>query len=114
MAEPADAAPAMEKFAFTMRLRPGQEAQYRRRHDAIQSDLLALLREVGVSDYSIHLDRATNVLFGVLWRRKDHRMDDLPSHPLMRQWWAQMADIMETHASDEPIVTPLVTMFHMM
>ena len=39
----------MEKYAFTMQLNPGMEAEYRRRHDAIWPELVALLREAGVS-----------------------------------------------------------------
>jgi L-rhamnose mutarotase len=31
----------------------------------------------------------------------------------MRRWWAYMADIMETHPDDAPVVTPLETVFHM-
>ena len=38
------------------------------------------------------------MLFGVLWRRDDHGMADLPKHPVMQRWWAHMADIMETRA----------------
>ena len=68
----------MEKYAFRMQLNPGREAEYRRRHDAIWPELVALLREAGVSDYSIHLDRETGTLFGVLWRRDGHGMDALP------------------------------------
>jgi L-rhamnose mutarotase len=103
----------MEKHAFTMRLNPGAAEEYRRRHDAIWPELTALLREAGVSDYSIHLDEGTGVLFGVLWRTEDHGMDDLPRHPVMQRWWAHMADIMETHADNSPVVTPLNTVFHM-
>ena len=103
----------MEKYAFTMRLNPGMEAEYRRRHDAIWPELVALLHEAGVSDYSIHLDRETNLLFGVLWRRADHGMEALPDHPVMRRWWAHMADIMAVKADNEPVAVPLVPMFHM-
>lgn len=103
----------MEKYAFRMQLNPGMAAEYRRRHDAIWPELVALLREAGVSDYSIHLDEATGALFGVLWRRDDHRTDDLPAHPLMQRWWAHMADIMETGADNEPVAVPLKPMFHM-
>jgi L-rhamnose mutarotase len=102
-----------EKVAFTMRLRPGQADEYRRRHDAIFPELVTLLHEAGISDYSIHLDPASNTLFGVLWRRRDHTMDELPAHPVMRRWWAHMADIMDTHPSNEPVVTPLTTVFHL-
>jgi L-rhamnose mutarotase len=103
----------MEKYAFKMKLHPGMEAEYKRRHDAIWPELIVLLKEAGVSDYSIHLDRSTNTLFGVLWRTDDHTMDDLPKHPVMRRWWDHMADIMATHPDHEPVATPLVTVFHM-
>lgn len=103
----------MEKYAFRMRLNPGCEDEYRRRHDEIWPELVKLLHEAGVSDYSIHLDEETNFLFGVLWRRADHTMDSLPEHDLMRRWWAHMADIMETRADNEPVSVPLTTVFHM-
>lgn len=103
----------MEKFAFRMRLNPGCRDEYKRRHDEIWPELADLLREAGVSDYSIHLDPETNLLFGVLWRREDHGMDALPDHPVMQRWWAHMADIMETHPGNEPIAVPLETVFHL-
>ena len=67
----------LEKHAFKMKLNPGMEAEYRRRHDEIWPELVDLLHDAGVSDYSIHLDRETNTLFGVLTRPKDHTMASL-------------------------------------
>ena len=103
----------MEKYAFRMRLNPGKAEDYKARHDAIWPELSTLLKEAGVSDYSIHLDEETHLLFGVLWRTDDHTMADLPSHPVMQKWWAYMADLMETKADNEPVAVPLVTVFHM-
>ena len=103
----------MEKYAFRMRLNPGQEAEYKKRHDEIWPELVALLKQAGISDYSIHLDRESGTLFGVLWRRDDHRMDGLPLAPVMQRWWAHMADIMETKPDNEPVAVPLETVFHM-
>ena len=74
---------------------------------------MGLLKEAGISDYSIHLDPETNILFGVLWRKEDHAMEALPQHPVMRRWWEHMRDIMETKPDGEPVATPLPTMFHM-
>jgi L-rhamnose mutarotase len=102
-----------EKYAFKMKLNPGRKDEYRKRHDEIWPELVALLKDAGVSDYSIHLDEETNTLFGVLCRRKDHIMDDLPNHPVMKRWWAHMADIMETKPDNEPVAVPLETVFHM-
>lgn len=103
----------MEKYAFKMRLNPGMKDEYKKRHDEIWPELVTLLMEAGVTDYSIHLDEQTNILFGVLWRRDDHGMDDLPSHEVMKKWWAYMADIMETDDNNEPVAVPLTTVFHM-
>lgn len=103
----------MEKYAFRMRLNPGMAEEYRARHDAIWPELVTLLKDAGISDYSIHLDAETGLLFGVLWRTENHTMADLPSHPVMRKWWAYMADIMETRADNEPVAVPLTTVFHL-
>lgn len=103
----------MEKFAFKMQLNPGCRAEYQKRHDEIWPELVTLLKEAGVSDYSIHLDAETNTLFGVLWRTDDHGMDALPDHDIMQRWWAHMADIMETKPDNEPVAVPLATLFHM-
>ncbi len=103
----------MEKYAFKMRLNDGCEAEYHKRHDEIWPELVDLLKQAGVSDYSIHLDPETNTLFGVLWRTKGHGMDDLPAHPVMQRWWAHMADIMATNDRNEPLAVPLVPVFHM-
>lgn len=103
----------MEKHAFTMTLNEGMADEYKRRHDEIWPELVDLLHEAGVSDYSIFLDEKTNTLFGVLWRRRDHTMAALPEHPVMQKWWAYMGDIMVTHDSNEPVATDLRLVFHM-
>lgn len=103
----------MQKYAFRMMLNPGMAEEYRRRHDRIWPELVALLKDAGVQDYSIHLDPQTDALFGVLWRRDDHGMDDLPDHPVMRRWWSHMADIMATHPDGAPVAVPLVPMFYL-
>ena len=102
-----------EKYAFKMTLYPGQAGEYRRRHRAIWPELVELLREAGVRDYSIHLDPETDTLFGVMWRRTDHKMTALPEHPVMQRWWAHMADIMETRPDNAPVASDLTLVFHM-
>ena len=102
-----------EKFAFKMKLNPGCEAEYKNRHTAIWPELETLLRDAGISDYSIHLDRETDILFAVLWRSADHTMNKLPLHPVMQRWWAHMADIMATEPDNKPLVTELETVFHL-
>ena len=102
-----------EKYAFRMQLNPGAMEEYKRRHDEIFPELVVLLKEAGVEDYSIHLDPDTNALFGVMWRRADHGMAALPQHPVMQKWWAHMADLMATHPDNEPVAVPLIPMFYL-
>lgn len=103
----------MQKYAFSMQLLPGKLDEYRQRHDDIWPELVELLRQAGISDYSIHLDETTGVLFALLSRSEDHKMDELPSHPVMQHWWAHMADIMQCNADNSPVVKPLTPMFYL-
>ena len=103
----------MEKYAFKMQLNPGCETEYRNRHDDIWPELIKLLQDAGISDYSIHLDEETNILFGVLWRTDTHTMDALPATDIMQRWWKYMADIMQTHDDNQPVATELKTVFHL-
>lgn len=103
----------MNRFAFKMKLNPGMAEEYRRRHDVIWPELAKLLRDAGISNYSIHLDAETHVLFGYLERTDDHGMDSLPLQPVMKKWWAYMGDIMATNADGSPVAIPLEEMFYL-
>lgn len=101
-----------DKFAFKMKLNPGMRDEYKRRHDAIWPELIELVSDAGLTDYSIHFDEETDSLFAVVWRSDDHKMDELKHSPVMQKWWAYMADIMKTEPDNEPVAVPLETMFH--
>jgi len=104
----------MEKIAFRMQLKAGNIAEYKRRHDTIWPELADLLSDTGIRDYSIFLDEASGMLFAVLLRTENHRMDALPQHPIMQRWWAHMANLMETEVNSvAPLVVPLLPMFHL-
>jgi L-rhamnose mutarotase len=103
----------MQRHAFKMFLNPCMKAEYKKRHDEIWPELEALLRQSGISNYSIHLDDDTNILIGYLEREDDHHMDDLPKHPVMKKWWAHMKDIMAYNADGTPIAIALDEVFYM-
>lgn len=102
-----------ERIAFRMTLKSGALNAYRARHDAIWPELVEALHAAGVSDYSIHHDPDSDALFATLVRRADHAMDALPDLPLMRRWWASMADLMATNPDQSPVSVPLETLFHL-
>ena len=55
----------MKRFAFKMYLKPGCEKEYERRHAAIWPELVKMIKDGGVSNYSIYWDKDTNVLVKV-------------------------------------------------
>jgi L-rhamnose mutarotase len=95
-----------------MQLKPGFEAEYRKRHDEIWPELSAALSEAGISDYSIFLDEETLTLFAVQKLADGHTADALPDHPVVKRWWAYMADLMEVNPDYSPVTRPLKEVFH--
>lgn len=96
-----------------MQLFDGCEAEYKKRHNELWPELKQLLKENGISDYSIFLDSATNSLFGVMKADDPAKLADLPLHLVMQKWWKQMADIMETNADNSPVQIPLEEVFYL-
>ena len=68
-----------------MKLLPNKKEEYKKRHDEIWPELVELLHESGISDYSIFLDEESSTLFAVLRRAKDHKMDSLPEKEVMKK-----------------------------
>ncbi|CAN7529891.1 L-rhamnose mutarotase [Aquipseudomonas alcaligenes] len=103
----------MPTRTFCMTLTPGAADEYRRRHDQLWPELRDALHNAGVRDYRIYLDEQSHTLFAVMEHDEDHQLDALPGLPVMRCWWAYMADIMATHPDDSPVTRELLPMFHL-
>ena len=101
------------KFAFKMQLNQGESKAYQKRLDEIWPELVDLLHDTGISDYSIFLDEETHTLIGVLWRTEYHKMDQLPEKEVMQSWRKFMGDIMKTNVDGSPWVQPLKQVVHM-
>ena len=95
-----------------MKLKPGHEAEYKRRHDAIWPELKQLLKEAGISDYTIYLDEETHTLFAVQ-KQSGASSQDLGSTAIVQKWWAYMADIMDTNPDNSPVSVPLKEVFYL-
>ena len=104
----------MKRLAFKMQLHKGFEAEYKKRHDELWPELANLLKQTGVSDYSIFLDETTNSLFGTLLVSDQAKFNDLPSHPVMQKWWAYMKDIMPSNEDNSPVSVPLTEVFYLL
>lgn len=96
-----------------MKLLPGNEQEYKKRHDEIWPDLSRLLLEKGIYDYSIFLDEETLSLFAVQKIKDGAAEQTLSDEPVMRKWWDYMEDLMETNPDGSPVVKDLNLVFHM-
>ena len=103
----------MAKIAFKMKLKPGYEKEYEKRHNEIWPELVKLLKKAGISDYNIYLDKETSTLFATQNVNETPHTIALEQTDLMKKWWTYMADIMDTHPDDSPVVVPLDLVFHM-
>ena len=91
----------MKRFAFKMYLKKGCEEEYAKRHAAIWPELVQMIKDQGVSDYSIFWDKDTN------------SQDTSNVDPITQRWWDMMADIMEVNPDNSPVSIPLQELFHL-
>lgn len=103
----------MNRLAFKMTLKPGQKQEYIKRHNEIWPELAALLKEAGVSEYSIFLDEETNILFAFQKVSGAAGSQDLASKPIVQKWWDYMADLMEVNPDNSPVSKELEEVFYM-
>ncbi|WP_163324538.1 L-rhamnose mutarotase [Draconibacterium mangrovi] len=103
----------MERLAFKMYLNEGQKEEYKKRHAEIWPELKQLLKEAGISEYSIFLDDETNTLFAFQKVIGDSGSQDLEQTEIVQKWWAYMKDIMKSNPDNSPVSIPLEEVFFM-
>jgi len=103
----------MKRIAFKMKLKPGFVEEYKKRHNAIWPELVGLLGDAGISEYSIFFDEQTNTLFAFQKQSGDASSQDLGKSSIVQKWWNYMADIMETNPDSSPLTTPLNEVFYL-
>lgn len=103
----------MKRLAFKMQLNEGQKAEYIKRHNEIWPELKTLLKEAGISEYSIFLDEETHTLFAFQKVSGEGGSQDLGQTEIVQLWWKFMADIMKTKPDNSPVTVPLEEVFYM-
>jgi L-rhamnose mutarotase len=94
----------VERVAFVMKLRPGAEAEYRRRHAAVWPVMLDALRDAGCRNYSIY--QLDDQLFGYFEVADFDRFRAMmAASPVNSRWQAEMAELID------PCIDP-ATGFH--
>lgn len=103
----------MKRMAFKMHLNEGQKEEYKKRHDEIWPELKQLLKDAGISEYSIFLDEETNTLFAFQKVAGEGGSQYLGENEIVQKWWKFMADLMKTNPDNSPVSVPLQEVFYM-
>lgn len=103
----------MRRLAFKMKLNKNQKEIYKERHDKIWPELTQLLKDCGVSEYSIFFDEETSVLFAFQKVSGVASSQDFSDNKIVKKWWDFMADVMEVNEDNSPVSTSLEEVFYM-
>lgn len=103
----------MQRLAFKMKLNKDQKEAYKKRHDELWPELKQLLKDNGVSEYSIFFDKENSTLFAFQKVSGSGGSQDLADNEIVKKWWGFMADIMETNSDNSPVSIPLEEVFYM-
>ena len=103
----------MVRKGFKMFLNPGMAEEYEKRHNELWPEMKEMIHQYGGHNYSIFLDRETNVLYGYLEVEDEELWAKSADTPINRRWWDYMADIMETRADNSPVCVYFVPVFHL-
>jgi L-rhamnose mutarotase len=83
----------MQRIAFTMRIRPGTQDEYRRRHQAVWPALLADLTAAGCHNYSIYL-RGEELFAYMEVEDFSAYLQKMATSEASSRWEEQMSDIL--------------------
>lgn len=84
----------MEKYAWTASILPGKKEEYIKRHNEIWPEMVKLLKEAGIANYSIWVNG--NQLFGYYECEKGIKFatDTQGNSPIVAKWNEYMKDVM--------------------
>ena len=103
----------MIRKALVMFVDPRFHAEYEKRHRTIWPEILTVLKEHGVHNYSIYLDTETSMLFGYAEIESEARWEAIGRTEICRKWWNHMSDIMPSERDGKRISRDLREVFHL-
>ena len=103
----------MVRKIFKMKVCPGMEEEYKRRHQALWPEMKQMIHAYGGRNYTIALDRATGVLYAQIEIEDEKKWAESAEDPVNRKWWDYMADLMETNPDNSPVCVDLEEVFHL-
>lgn len=83
----------MQRIAFVMKIKPGSEEEYRRRHRQVWPEMLADLKRAGCQNYSIYL-RGTELFAYMEVDDFQRYLEIMAASQVSARWETRMGDIL--------------------
>ena len=93
-------------------LQPDMWDEYKRRHDELWPAMWDMLKKHGVKTFTISNIPGTVTLVAYMEHESDELLAASAKTPINQEWWAFMADIMETEDDNTPVSVTLWEGFH--
>ncbi len=96
----------MERVAWKGKIKPGQKAEYIRRHDGIWPEMARVLKDAGIRNYTIFANG--DELFGYYECEKGlaYAQRAQAASPVVDRWNAYMKDVLELEMDPETGAQP--------
>jgi L-rhamnose mutarotase len=90
-----------DRYAFQLRLKADAIEEYEREHRRVWPELLAKLKAVGISDYSI-FRRGQELVLVLRAENFDRAWDELDKDPINQKWQEFMSRLFEPVPDQQP------------
>ena len=91
----------MPRYAFKLRIKPDAIEEYERSHQHVWPELLAKIKEVGISKYSI-FRRGQDLFLFMHVEDFDRAWDELAKDPVNLRWQEEMRKLFELVPDQQP------------
>jgi len=91
----------MPRYAFKLRIKPDAADEYDREHQRVWPELLAKLKEVGISDYSI-FRRGQELVLCLRAENFEKAWGELDRDPVNQRWQEFMGRLFEAVPDKQP------------
>ena len=81
----------MQRMGMVIGIKPGKIAEYKKRHAEVWPEVLAMISQCNIRNYTIFLREPENLLFGYWeYHGEDFAADarKMAEHEPTRRWWA--------------------------
>jgi len=103
----------MIRKVFTFQAYPDKVGEYIKRHEKIWPDMVVMLKEHGVHNYSLHLADDGTTLFGYAEIESEERWAAISQTDVCKRWWDSMAPLMRTNEDNSPESKSLREVFYL-